>query len=551
MDSETQVLVVGAGPTGLVLAAELARHGVIPRVVDAGPEEVKESRAVAVAARSLEMLDDMGIAAAAVERGIPLRALNFYQGTSLVAELDTTAVDSPFPMDLCIPQWQTTELLRDRVRGLGVEIEWNTCVDSSDADAAGVTANLVHGDGSTERSRTSWLIGCDGSHSTVREKAGIGWETADLRRGFILGDVTTRWDLVRDRFHVWFAKDGLVAVFPMPGGCWRILADTPDDHPPRPPELRHFAASVADRTPLDPDLRDLRWSSAFVAREGLADRFRHGRVLLAGDAAHSHSPIGGQGMNTGMQDAYNLGWKLAMVASGQAEPGLLDSFEAERRPVARAVVDATSTATRVATRNDLVARRARRHALRLLSRLNTVQQRFANAIGEHLVNYRDSPLVSEHWSYLRPKAWSGVTDTGPEAGEVTRDAYLESRSGPLALRHLLRALGHHLIVFTADESDPSTLTAWKARAEETMAGHGQVHVITRGHLPTAPTEGVFADVRSEAHNRYGVRRPSLYLIRPDKYVGHRQDAVDFALVLEYFRRLTGERKPATPSALTG
>src|SRR5687768_17516601 len=174
MDSETQVLVVGAGPTGLVLAAELARHGVIPRVVDAGPKEIKESRAVAVAARSLEMLDDMGIAATAVERGIPLRALNFYQGTSLVAELDTTAVDSPFPMDLCIPQWQTTELLRNRVRELGVEIEWKTRVDAFDADAAGVTVNLVHRDGSTERSRSRWLIGCDGSHSTVRDRAGIG-----------------------------------------------------------------------------------------------------------------------------------------------------------------------------------------------------------------------------------------------------------------------------------------------------------------------------------------------------------------------------------------
>ena len=199
----------------------------------------------------------------------------------------------------------------------------------------------------------------------------------------------------------------------------------------------------------------------------------------------------------------------------------------------------------------LSTRRARRHALRLLSQLNTVQQRFSNAIGEHLVNYRDSALVAERWSYLRPKAWSNGTDTGPEAGEVARDAYLESRSGPVALRHLLRALGHHLIVFAADETDPATLAAWKARAEEAIAGHGQVHVITRGHLPTAPTEGVFADVRSEAHNRYGVRRPSLYLIRPDKYVGHRDDAIAFAPVLEYFRRLTGERKPATPSALTG
>jgi 2-polyprenyl-6-methoxyphenol hydroxylase-like FAD-dependent oxidoreductase len=546
VDRDDPVLVVGAGPTGLVLAAELARHGVNPRVIDAGPDEVRESRAVAVVARSLELLDDMGIGATLVDRGIPLRALNFYQGTTLLAELDTTAVDSPFPMDLCIAQWQTTELLRERVRELGVEIEWNTRLAGFDADGTGLSVDLVHADGHTERSNTVWLVGCDGSHSTVRDAAGIDWETADLHRGFILGDVTTRWDLVRDRFHVWFDRAGLVAVFPMPGGYWRILASTPDDRPPRPPQLRHFAAAVAERTPLDAHLTDLRWSSAFVAREGLAERFRVGRVLVAGDAAHSHSPIGGQGMNTGMQDAYNLGWKLALVAAGRARDTLLDSYGAERRPVARAVVDATSVATRVATGNALVARRARRHALRLLSQLNAVQQKFSNAIGEHLVNYRESDLVSERWSHhLRPRAWSEGTDTGPGAGEVARDAYLETRSGPVALRHLLRGLGHHLVLFTADESSTDTLSAWKAEAEQVMAAAGHVHLITRGHLPASPRDGVFADLRSEAHNRYGVRRPSLYVIRPDKYVGHRSDDIDFTSVRHYLRVVTGDvaRRP--------
>ena len=227
----------------------------------------------------------------------------------------------------------------------------------------------------------------------------------------------------------------------------RLLADPrrhPDDRPPRPPRVEHFAAAVAERTPVDPHLSDLRWSSAFVAREGLAERFRPGRVLLAGDATHSHSPIGGQGMNTGMQDAYNLGWKLALVAAGRAGASLLDSYAAERRPVARTVVRATSTATRVATGSGLVARRARLHALHGLSRLNTVQQGFANAIGEHLVNYRRSDLVAQRWSSPRPRAWSAGRDTGPGAGEVVRDAYLESRSGPVALWHLLRDPGHHL-----------------------------------------------------------------------------------------------------------
>lgn len=538
------VLIVGAGPTGLVLAAELARRGVMPRIIDAGPREVRESRAVAVVARSLELLDDLGIAATAVEQGVPLRALNFYEGTTPLAELDVTAVDSPFPMDLCIAQWQTTGLLREKVADLGVEIEWDTRLASYQSDGAGVTAHIVDRRGRTESCETGWLIGCDGSHSAVREGAGIGWDTDDLRRGFILGDFLADWHIARDRFHVWFAKSGLVAVFPMPGGFWRALVSTPDDNPPRNPQLTDFADSVAKRTPLNSKLRELQWSSSFVATEGLAAQFRQGRILLAGDAAHSHSPVGGQGMNTGMQDAYNLGWKMALVASGRCDPALLDSYQAERRPVAVAVVNATSTATRVATGSGLVARRSRRHALRFFSQFNSLQEKFSNAIGDHLVNYRNSTLVSENWFNANVAPWSDADDTGPAAGEVVRDGYVETRLGPVALRRVYRGDGHHLMLFAADESDPDTLIGWQRQAEAAMAGHGQVHLITRCHLPSAPTEGVFADVHGDAHNRYGVRRPSLYLIRPDKYVGHRNDTIDFATVREYFRTL-GSRPTAS------
>ncbi|MET8003616.1 FAD-dependent monooxygenase [Nonomuraea glycinis] len=537
MTAETDVLIIGAGPTGLVLAIDLARRGVIPRIIDAEGADHRESRAVSIVARSLEMLDDLGLAQAAIERGIPLHTLNFYQGTTTLAEMDVTAVDSPFPLDLCIPQWQTVALLRERAEELGVVIEWGTRLIGHQVGEHGVSVELQNEDGSGERCETKWLIGADGAHSTVREAAGITRKRSDLKRGFILGDVAVDWPLTRDRFHVYFDASGLVAVFPMIGGYWRILASTPDDRPPRTPGLDDFAAYVAERTPLDAGVRDLQWSSSFVARESLAERLRHGRVLLAGDAAHSHSPVGGQGMNTGMQDAYNLGWKLALVVTGRAEESLLDSYQAERWPVVKAVVDATSATTKAATGTTLVVRRVRRHALRLFGRLNSVQQRLSNAFGEHLVHYRDSDLVFEHWHESPAKAWNDVACTGPEAGELARDVYLENREGPVALRHLLRTPGHHLILFAADTTDPDTLSALRATARTAMAEYGEVHVITRGHLPHDLMDGVFADLRSEAHNRYGVRRPSLYLIRPDKYVGFRGDSLNFARVSDYFRAL--------------
>jgi hypothetical protein len=242
-------------------------------------------------------------------------------------------------------------------------------------------------------------------------------------------------------------------------------------------------------------------------------------------------------MNTGMQDAYNLGWKLGLVTADGCDPALLDSYEAERRPVAVAVINATTTATRVATGTALVARRARRHALRFFSQFDSLQRKFSNAIGEHLVDYSDSRLVREDWFNADTAPWSDASNTGPGAGKVAPDAYLETRSGPVALRHIYRGTGHHLLLFAADESNPNTLAGWQRQAEDVMAGHGQVHLITRCFLPTAPTEGVFADIHSDAHNRYGVRRPSLYVIRPDKYIGYRDDTIDFATVHEYFGAL--------------
>ncbi|WP_419706862.1 FAD-dependent monooxygenase [Promicromonospora sp. NFX87] len=540
----SNVLIVGAGPTGLMLAIELARRGVVPRLIDASPSDHKESRAVAVAAKTLEALDDNGIAEDLIEQGIPLRTIKFNQGDSFLTEFDLTTVDSPYPMSLCLPQWRTVDLLRRRAEELGVTIEWNTRLTSCEPGEESVTAEIEAPDGRTARHQVGWLVGCDGAHGVVRRSTGIGVQTKDLDRGFVLGDVHTGWDLPRDRFHVYFSPTGVLALFPMPpvqDDLWRVLASTPDANPPRPPELKHFAEYVAERTPLDAAVSNLEWSSAFTAREGLADEYRSGRVLLAGDAAHHHSPIGGQGMNTGMQDAYNLGWKLALVARGQVAPALLDSYATERRPIARSVLDSTSTSTRVATARTFLSRRARRHALYLLGKLDAVQRRFASAIGDHEFSYRDSPLVSEHWDESLPTRWGGHDHTGPAAGELAPDAYAENGSGPVALRHLYRGLGHHLVLFAADVTDPTTLATWKADADAAMAGRGSAHLLTRVHVPPGAPRGALADPLGEAHRRYGVRRPSLYLIRPDNYVAYRRDSLDLEPVRDYFTHTLGLR----------
>ncbi|MGH3692539.1 MAG: FAD-dependent monooxygenase [Pseudonocardiaceae bacterium] len=345
--AEVPVLIVGAGPTGVTLGIELRRRGVACRVVDrlAGP--VTASRSFTLHARTLELFEMVGIAESFLERGLRAVSMDYhFKGTTQPARLDFSRLPSRYPFTLVISQNVTEQVLRDQLTALATPVEWDTELRSlSQAPDGRLTALLVHRpSGREETVRTRWLVGADGVQSTVRAQLGIPYE-GDEYTGMQMRmiDVPLRgFPLEDDRIHYFISTARLLLVTKLPGANYRVLISdvqaTPSAETARSAFQdvldEHFCGSVS--------LGEPEWASVFRIWKRVTPRYRHGSVLLAGDAAHCHSPAGGQGMNVCIQDAFNLGWKLALVCAGQAGESLLDTYEPERRPIAQQVIEGTN-----------------------------------------------------------------------------------------------------------------------------------------------------------------------------------------------------------------
>ncbi|WP_225730651.1 MULTISPECIES: FAD-dependent monooxygenase [unclassified Nocardia] len=319
---DVDVLVVGAGPTGLTLAVELARRGVTHLVIDSNAAPAVGSRGKGLQPRSLEVLDDLGVVDEMLAHGTTGLPLRMHQGPELTVELATAGSGPrpgiPYPDLVLLPEWRVEQILRDRLSGLDGEVVFGATLTSFEQDDAGVTATLDNGD--TVRAR--YLVGCDGGHSTVRRRLGatMAGRTHDDQY-FLVGDVRVA-GLTDDAAYAWFTEDGgYLAVSPLPqaDGAWQFQANVVpglDGSVPEPTSeiFRELFTARSGRT--DVVLAEASWLSRYRFNARMVEHYRHGRVFLAGDAAHVHSPAGGQGMNTGIQDAYNLGWKLAAVLDG-------------------------------------------------------------------------------------------------------------------------------------------------------------------------------------------------------------------------------------------
>ncbi|MFJ4185080.1 FAD-dependent monooxygenase [Kitasatospora sp. NPDC089509] len=340
-----EVLVVGAGPVGLTMAHELLRRGVRVRVVDTAAGPATTSRAIATHPRTLETYDQMGVVDAMLARGQRVEAFTLHHNGRRLARLDADYAQMPtrYPFTLCIDQAMTEEVLRAAVRGLGVEVEWGVRLEgfTERADHVEVTLSDAAGAGTV---RPRWLVGCDGGHSTVRKQLALPLlgETSET---WLIADADIEVDLPRDSIH-WVRAGGLTMMMaPMSApGRWRLLDTASKDGRPAVVAER-FSRELSRGLGVPVKVAEPVWVSVFTFQQRMIERMRSGRVLLAGDAAHVHSPASGQGMNTGIQEAFNLGWKLAMVVHEQAAPELLDSYSAERVPVGAALLKSTKGAT--------------------------------------------------------------------------------------------------------------------------------------------------------------------------------------------------------------
>ena len=395
MSGSCAVLVVGAGPTGLTLACDLLASGVAVRVVDRAGSPASTSRALGLQPRGAEVLERAGALGGLEQRANPLRQVAVDLGGHAVARLrlgrTTRLVTRP---GLLVSQAEIEAGLRRRLAQLGVTVEWGREVLDVRQDAAGVSVQLSDG----PAARCEWLVGCDGAHSRVRKLAGIGFPGVQIVERFLLADVHADLPITRDTASVWLDGEEMLAAFPLPGvDLWRLMAPAPPDDADHDLSAQAVLALLVrrlqDRTGWPASaVRGAEWTSTFRIHRRLAQRFREGRILLAGDAAHIHSPVGGQGMNTGLGDAENLAWKLALVAHRRAEPALLDSYEAERRPVAADVLDSTSTMTRMVLGESRLARVLRDHVFVPALNRPIVQRLIWEQASQLKVSYRGGPL---------------------------------------------------------------------------------------------------------------------------------------------------------------
>ncbi|MFD1657508.1 FAD-dependent monooxygenase [Streptomyces caeni] len=355
--TDLDVLVIGAGPTGLTAACEAVRHGLTVRIVDRKPCRSTFSKALVAHARTMEIFETMGVADRILAEGTRFRALNLHTARRGPVRVDLLGLpwgDTAYPFWLSIPQYATERVLETHLTQGGGRIEWGVALKELHDDGSRVHATLEHATGRREVVRARWLVGCDGGRSRVRDAVGLRLDRSDTGATFVLADVKTTSALTEDEGHVHLAPEGLLLIVPMPEPRrWRIIAHVPRAGKDAPPLIDEAFLDdlIQRRSGIAFGSHDVTWTSEFQLSQGLADHYRRGRIFLAGDAAHIHSPVGGQGLNTGVQDAHNLMWKLAVAgrADSDATDGLLDSYEAERRPVAHAMVRGTARATSALT----------------------------------------------------------------------------------------------------------------------------------------------------------------------------------------------------------
>ncbi len=503
MSERPKALIVGAGPTGLVMAHELARDGIQCRLIDKAPHRAMESRAIAIHSRTVETFELMRLADAFLGAGHRITGVNMYGESGRIAHAAFGMLDTRYPFVLGVPQDETERILEERVARLGVRVERNTELVSLAQRASGVSARLRTAD-RVEEVEPDWLLGCDGAHSTVREQLGISFSGATYPELFVLADIKVAGDLDHAEAQVWLQREGALAFFPLPEDRWRlIITNSPPDWHGE-PSLAQCQALVDERGLERLRLGDPRWTSVFRIHRREAARFRKDRVFLLGDAAHIHSPVGGQGMNMGIQDSFNLAWKLSLVLRNGGNPQLLDSYEAERKPVDEAVIRQTDRGTRLVSLHGSVTRFVRDHLMSLLTQIPAVAEKLGEGLSGLAVNYRHSPIVEEH----------GAGMAGPAAGDRAPDAPLVAAKDGASLRlYDLFAEHRHVLLLLGDspEAAPPTLPRFPERV---FAAHRVVSPGTSG--------GDYVDREGVVAQRYG-STPTAYLIRPDGYVGFRCD----------------------------
>jgi 2-polyprenyl-6-methoxyphenol hydroxylase-like FAD-dependent oxidoreductase len=389
------VLIAGAGPIGLTMANELARYGVSVRIVDKAAARTDKSKALVLWPRTLELLEHGGYVEPFLKAGWPAHGAALSDGKNQVAQISMKGIDTRYPYALMIAQSETERVLEECLAARGVKPERSVTMESFAEKGAGIEAVLRKADGSSETVQADWLLGCDGAHSTARHGLGLAFEGSTQDSDWYLADIHLTGLEPQDFLHIFWHRDGILAFFPITPGRWRVIADlgpaTGSSHHAD-PTLEEIQAMIHHRGNAGINVKDPIWLAAFRINERKVKQYGRGRVFLAGDAAHIHSPAGGQGMNTGMQDAFNLSWKLNLVIKGLAKPSLLDSYSTERSAVGDMVLRNAGAMTEAAIARNPIIQTVRNTFVKFALSFPQIGHVMANTLSELNIAYPHSPL---------------------------------------------------------------------------------------------------------------------------------------------------------------
>lgn len=531
---DCEVLVVGAGPSGLCIALLLSQHGVRVRVIDRKSGPVRQSRATIVHARTLEYFDRLGIAEQALARGLPITHVAIHENGRHAGEFPLagvgTATWTRFPYALALEQFETERILISALAAHGVHVEWCCAVEDIANTDSGVRAQIRKAYG-IDSVFTRWLVGSDGAGSTVRRLIGQEFGGETYTQKGLLADVSLKVELGIEKMRLNLTRGGFVGVLPLASGRYRLFGVVPPDFHSAQGDGNpsHDAYAQLDEHDLrrwfesyfsvDAQLQNVEWATMFRFHSRISSHFRVGSSFLVGDAAHIHNPAGGQGLNLGIGDAMNLGWKLAQVVNGEAPISLLETYESERRPIAAAVLSRTDVGFKLETATSPVALWMRTHVatrvIGMVCRLPPVRRLFFQMFSQLWISYPVSAAADRSGSF-RPGPRPG--DRAPYAALVNAR---ESGCDVLALTH---SPNYHALVIGS--ITPSQLRQWTSLLNDRYSAKIVTHALARNETQ------VCRAYRVTSH-------PKLILVRPDGHIAAIADPINTNTISRMLRHLDG------------
>lgn len=550
--TDPKVMVIGAGPVGLTLACELYRHGVPCRIIEQASEPHRHSKAFAVHARTLEVFTQMGIAPEMLAQGKPVAEASFFSGRKLMLRTSFKELAAPYPYFLALPQYQVEQILEKQLIQLGGKVERGVALTHIAQNGHHPTLTLTHPQQEQETVSPTWVVGCDGGRSTVRKLLEIPFTGSAYDMGFIVIDAKVKWPAAAPGANTYLTDKGYLMLVPFPKeGYYRVVLDCPAGEQKQAPTLEEVN-SLKDAYGFgDLEISEPLWISRTQVQRRMVPAFRHGSVFLAGDAAHLHSPVGGQGLNTGIQDAHNLGWKLAYVCRGFSTTALLDSYNEERHPVVAAVLQRTDLLNRMLTVKQPVLKFLRNAVYAFLSFKKSFRLKTASIAAGLDYHYRKSSLVQEDAAGFTRKETKRAGDLVPGHVWINGDTHGKP------LTDLWQDSRYILMVFGGNGQQQQSWQELKDLAVTVNRQYPQqvvsclVSPEERAFDPKQPGLLYLTDPENHYRRLFGEDKPALYLIRPDGYIAYHSHQMNLMGLLNYLSSHLIKQQVFSATALAG